>query len=84
MNLEWKSNTLKTIERIFQDQFFDESIKIVEETTPAEIDQWDSLGQVNLLAAIEHEFGVRFTADEMASIDSVGKILVSLARCKDV
>jgi len=79
MNPEWKKDTLKIIEGIFRDQFFDESIRIDEATSPAEIAEWDSLAQINLLTAVEHTFRVQFTAEEMAEIDSVGKLLLVLS-----
>jgi acyl carrier protein len=35
------------------------------------IEDWDSLGNLNLLLEIENEFSVRFTTDELSSIDSL-------------
>ncbi len=35
---------------------------------------WDSLSHMQLIAAIEDEFGVELTADEIVSMRSVGRI----------
>ena len=75
MNDIWKQKALRTIEDIFREQFFDEHLCVTENTTPEDIDEWDSLAQVNLLAAIEEAFNIRFTADDMAVIDSVATLL---------
>lgn len=41
-------------------------------------EKWDSLGQINLVLAIESEFGVRFTAADIAGLDSVRTIMGKL------
>lgn len=78
MNDIWKQKALRTIEDIFREQFFDEHLCVTENTTPEDIDEWDSLAQVNLLAAIEEAFNIRFTADDMAVIDSVAALLSTM------
>lgn len=40
------------------------------ETEPA----WDSLAQLEILISVEEEFGIKFTAEEMANATSVGLI----------
>lgn len=37
--------------------------------------KWDSLGNLNLLLAVEEEFGLRFTIDQMGEIRSIKDIL---------
>jgi acyl carrier protein len=80
MNDTWKKNALGKIETIFRDHFLDDSLRVGETTTPADIEEWDSLAHINLLAAVESEFSVRFSADDMAGIDSVASLLAALAR----
>lgn len=50
------------------------------ESTPQRIENWDSIEHVNLLVAIEQQFGVEFDPDEMAQMDSIGKIGETLSR----
>lgn len=80
MNDNWKQTSLATIQTIFRDQFLDDSLRITVETTPADVEEWDSLAHINLLAAVESSFGVRFSADDMAEIDSVKSLLAALDR----
>jgi acyl carrier protein len=71
---------LQRIEAIIRDHFLDDSLAVTEATSPADIEEWDSLAHVNLLAAVESAFGVRFTAEEMGDIDGVAAMLAALAR----
>lgn len=43
-----------------------------------DLEAWDSLGNFNLLLAVEERFDVRFTMDDMAEIKSVPQILDAL------
>jgi acyl carrier protein len=80
MNDTWKNDALAKIEAIFRDHFLDDGLRVTEATTPADIEEWDSLAHINLLAAVESAFGTRFSADDMAGIDSVASLLQALAR----
>ena len=42
--------------------------------------EWDSVGNFNLLLAIEDSFGIRFDIDEITTIRSVSQILESLEK----
>ena len=75
MNAAWKEDALQTIARVFRKQFLDDRLCVTESTSPLDIDEWDSLAHINLLASVESEFEIRFTADDMATIDSVAAML---------
>ncbi len=49
------------LQEIFRDIFDDEEIVITRETTAADIEGWDSFAQINLMTAIEKEWGIKFT-----------------------
>ena len=36
--------------------------------------QWDSIGNMNLLMALEEHFSIRLTIEEMSEINSIAKI----------
>ena len=52
--------------------------KINEDSSPEDIDTWDSLNQINLVLALEEEFGVRFTDDQIVQMLSVRSIIETL------
>ena len=45
-----------------------------EETTADDIDDWDSLNHITLMAAVEDEFGIRFTMGEVSGMKNVGEM----------
>lgn len=48
------------------------------ESSPDTIEAWDSLNHMNLLLALEQEFGVQFSDEQMVELLSVEIILATL------
>ncbi len=67
---------------IFRTVFDDEDITLHDETNAEDIDDWDSLEQINLIVAIENEFGMMFDMSEVADLANVGE-MVDLILSKD-
>ena len=44
------------------------------ESTPDNVENWDSVRHLNLMLAIEEEYGFQFLPEEMDEAKSVGKI----------
>jgi acyl carrier protein len=66
---------------VFRDLFDDEAITVSDETTAADIEDWDSLNHINLVLAIETEFGMKFTMGEVTGMKNVGEMVdILLAR----
>lgn len=63
------------LERVFKDIFDDEDITIKDNTTSSDIDGWDSLEHINLIVAIEKEFGIKFNMSEVTSMHNVGEMV---------
>ncbi len=64
----------ETLNEVFRDVFDDDSIVVDEDTTSADIEDWDSLEHINLLAAVEQEFGVKFNMGQVVSMKNVGEM----------
>lgn len=47
-----------------------------------DLEEWDSLGNFNLLLAVEDEFAVKFDIEDMAVIKSIKEILIFLRKCR--
>ena len=43
-----------------------------------DLDEWDSLGNLNLLLAVEEFFNVKFDVEQMSNIKSVSDIINNL------
>ena len=63
------------LNEVFQDVFDDESITVGEETTSADIEDWDSLEHINLIVAVEKCFGIKFNMGEVTSMKNVGAMV---------
>jgi acyl carrier protein len=50
---------------------------------PEDVQQWDSLGHMRLVAELEAAFGVQFEVDEITEMSSGGKI-VEILQAKGV
>jgi acyl carrier protein len=62
------------LNEVFQDVFDDDSIVVRPETTAKDIDDWDSLEHIRLIAAVEREFGMRFKMGEVSTMKNVGEM----------
>ena len=69
---------LEKLTEIFQDVFDDDTIIVDENTTPQDIDGWDSLQHITLLSAIGDEFDCSFSLDQMIEIQSVADMISAL------
>ena len=76
-------NIQERLQEVFRDVFDDDSIVISPRTTAADIEDWDSLEHINLIAAVEREFRMRFTMKEVSSMKNVGEMAdIIAARAK--
>ena len=66
---------LERLTPIFRDIFDDDSIIVTGETSAKDIEDWDSLSQIRLVAAIEKDFGIKFKFGELNSLRNVGEML---------
>ena len=52
--------------------------EIDEQTSPDNVEAWDSLKSMNLVLALEEEFGVQLTDQQILEMQNVGLILLLL------
>ncbi len=69
-----KEEVFIKLNEVFRDVFDDESITVTETTTADDIEDWDSLEHINLLAAVEQEFGMKFNMGQVVSMKNVGEM----------
>ncbi len=69
-----REEVMKTLNEIFCDVFDDDSIVLTDETNSSDIDDWDSLEQINLIVNIENEFGMVFDMAEVSDLANVGEM----------
>lgn len=70
-----KEAIYEKLNEVFQDVFDDDSITVNAETTADDIEDWDSLEHINLVSAVEKEFGVKFTMAQVVGMKNVGEMV---------
>ena len=70
-----KEEIMAAITEIFQNVFDDDTLILGPETTAEEIEDWDSLEQINLLVAMEHRFHIKFKLDDVSALQNVGDMI---------
>lgn len=68
-----------TLNRVFQDVFDDDSIRITPTTTANDIEDWDSLEHITLIASVERTFKMKFKMSEISSMKNVGEMAAIIA-----
>jgi acyl carrier protein len=66
---------LEQLQGIFHDVFDDDSLIIIRDTCADDIEDWDSLAQINLIVAIEKEFKAKFSLVELLTLSNVGDMV---------
>ena len=77
-----RKSVYEKMNEIFRNVFDDETIVLKDETNAEDIEDWDSLEQINLIVAIENEFEMMFDMTEVANLSNVGE-MVDLIMSKD-
>ncbi|MDO4298893.1 MAG: acyl carrier protein [Lachnospiraceae bacterium] len=70
-----REEILKKVNEIFWDVFDDDSIVVTEDTTAADIEDWDSLTHITLISEVESEFGFTFAMKDVLGMKDVGEML---------
>ena len=63
------------INEVFRDVFDNEDITVTDATTADDIEEWDSLEHISLIAAVEKAFKMRFTMKEVSGMKNVGEMI---------
>lgn len=75
-----KQSIFDAVQEIFRDNFDDETLEITRETCAEDIEDWDSLEQINLLTAMEKKFNLKFKLDDVRGLENVGDLLDLIER----
>jgi acyl carrier protein len=68
-------NIQERLTKVFRAVFDNESITLTPDLTADDIDEWDSLSHINLMLAIELEFGIEFSQSEIQDFRNVGELI---------
>ena len=63
--------SVSTIIEIFQDILDVKKGTVNLNSTSSDIDEWDSVATVNIIVALEDEFGIKFKLEDIQTVNSV-------------
>lgn len=69
-----KEQIYEKLTAIFREVFDDEGLVLEDATGQDDIADWDSLMHINLVFAIEQEFSIKFSMDEVTAMKNFGMI----------
>ena len=73
-----RTEILEQVQDIFRDVFDNEELVITESSSANDIDEWDSLTNIQLIVGIEHQFNIKFDSEEMTAWNNVGEMISSI------
>ncbi len=69
------TDILADLQPIFRDVLDDPRLQITRQSSALNVRGWDSLAHINLVTAIEQEFGIRFALGELEGLKDVGGMI---------
>jgi acyl carrier protein len=70
----------RRLNRVFQDIFDDQSLKIADSMTAADVEGWDSLTHIDLIVQVEREFVIKLSTAEVRALKNVGDFVALIAQ----
>lgn len=71
---------LEKITEIYREIFADETIILTLETSPEDIEEWDSLSQIQIVEEIEKSFGIKMELDDVFKVKNVGDFVALIEK----
>ena len=75
-----RSEILAKVEEIFREELELDDLALTDETTADDVEEWDSLSHVQLVAAMEEAFGIEFKSREILSWENIGDLIDSIEK----
>ena len=64
---------LPAVQEVIRRVFCDDELAVTPETSAEDVEGWDSLMHINVIIAVEKEFGVRFATAEISRLKEDGR-----------
>jgi acyl carrier protein len=70
-----RQEIFRQLKEIFIDVLDLDEVELTDATTANDIEEWDSLSHIQLIVAIEKNFGIKFTSLEIMKWKNVGEMV---------
>jgi acyl carrier protein len=71
---------LASLADVFRSVLNDENLELTDAKTADDIEGWDSIAHINLIFAIEEEFGIKFSTSDLEGLGSVSDLRKAIVR----
>lgn len=68
------------LKEIVQDVLGDDQLQLDESTSAADVAGWDSLAHISIMVAVESEYGVTFSSEQLGRFRDLGELQAFLHR----
>jgi acyl carrier protein len=77
-----REDVFSKLSKIFEEVMDIDEVDLHDDTTAADIEEWDSLSHVRLIVSVERSFGIRFTNKEVEQLKTVGELVDAILEKK--
>lgn len=70
-----REQIFERLNEVFREVFDDDSIVVTDSTTADDIEDWDSFEHINLVVAVEEEFGFIIPMGKAVTMKNVGEMV---------
>ena len=63
------------VKEVFSDVLGDSDLQINQSTSANDVEEWDSLSHINIVASLESRFGIKFMLGELQGLKDVGEMV---------
>ncbi|MBR0791445.1 acyl carrier protein [Bradyrhizobium manausense] len=77
--MDKQADVIGRLQAIFREELDLPNLQISPQSTPDDVDGWDSLATIRIVAAVEREFDREFEAAQIENIRSVGDLISMIA-----
>jgi acyl carrier protein len=75
-----REDVVNRTQALFRDIFDNHTLVIYDKMSALDIDEWDSLNQINLISAIQKEFKIKFELLELHELNNVGLMIDAILK----
>lgn len=78
-----REEVLVKVTEVLRDEFEDDELEVTDETTAADVEEWDSLAHLSIVHEIERKFGIKLTMGEIQESKNVGELVDAIVKHLD-
>lgn len=70
-----REEVFEKLNEVFQEVFFDDELEVTDETVADDVDGWDSLQHITLIASVEDAFDIKLAMKTVVNLKNVGELV---------